>query len=182
MDKFTEILQAVAAILSTLIAAIAIWISIVSERRTRKRFEIEYNTQKEIAIGSLRPVLHTKKLVYENSRGILLKNAGLGTAVITKIVFRRGNKESRFLPELMYFDEEFKWNTYWKFGTSDYYLSPGESFTLLKLTMERLNKDGFSQNQSSNIMRSFRNQLNEVSIYVEYDDILGNKQEPLKSP
>ena len=179
LETILDTVQGVAALLSVVIACIAIYLSIQTERRTRERFRLSQELQTKIATANIRPILRIKKLMYEDVRGVVLSNSGLGTAIITEISFLRGSQETRFLPELFRFEEPFAWDTYWRFGPWQYYLSPDESFTLVKLSLDRLLKQGLPEQTALSILGSLRDQLEGISLRFEYEDVLGNEQEPL---
>lgn len=113
--------QAIASILSVIIAAVALFTAMRSEQRANKQFEENIRLQKEADERAQRQFeenLRLQKQVIEvnhkpvldlgfnaswNERGVNLVNVGNGTAVITKMWFRVSGKEGTNLPELITF-------------------------------------------------------------------------------
>lgn len=179
MQDFSIIVQSIVSVVTVIIAVVALVISIRSEKRNVAQFQKQLEFQEKLNAANLKPILRVIKYTYEHRKGFELSNAGIGTAIITKISFERDGKESRHLHKLLDFEGYIYWESRWTFGEWDYYLRPGESIRILSQSIEYLESKGSDKSDAKKFLESLKNQLDEVSIYIEYSDILGNQQAPL---
>ncbi len=84
-QELTDIIQAVTSMLSVIIAVLAVVIAVRTERRAQKRFESGLNLQEKRNAASIKPLIAVFTSEFTNNKGIVLSNAGAGTAVITAI-------------------------------------------------------------------------------------------------
>jgi hypothetical protein len=170
-----NVVQAVAATDSVLVALVAIWLTYLSVQIQHEATRL----QRETAVASVKPFLYSVRLRYENLRGVKLINGGIGPAVVTKIIIRRGDHEVRNAADLFSFERQFAWDTFRVFGRRTV-IAPKEEVPLLELSLNGLTAQNMSEPDALAILSFFRDQLRGLSIYCEYEDALGNEQKPLK--
>jgi hypothetical protein len=185
----TEPIKLVAQLSSTPIAVTALIISFRTERRNQKRFERQLELTTKIATANIKPLLAISWEAYENNQGFTLVNHGVGTAVITGIEFSRGRKRSNDLAELIDFErveEEFEKEVIWdespSYSDEVFYLPGKSNEDLLRLTMQGLEENEFSEAQANAVLESLEQQLGKIKIEITYEDVLGNKMPKLEHP
>lgn len=120
--------------------------------------------------------------MYDDKKNLILKNCGIGPAIITEIVFIRNGKKANNIKELLDFSYKFKFDTYWSFREEKYYLAPGQKYKILELTKDNLsiksnpNGEYFDKDKSAEIMHEYEKQLREIRIEMVYTDIFNNQQ------
>ena len=145
-------IQAVTNILSILVAAFALLTSI--------RF----------AAMNVRPLISIETKDYENMKGVILINHGLGTAVITHISFSKdGISPVNNIVKLIDPDKEVVWDDFSYFTQKQEFLRAGQNIYLAKIS------DSDSA-KSKNLLSLWEKRLSGIKIHIRYKDILGNKQ------
>ena len=174
-------LQTTSAIATVVVAVTALVVALNAEQRSSARFQQQLDQADRTAKADLRPLLTIYTLVYLNKKGIVLANQGIGPAIITSVRISRGNKTVDLLPELFdlskLFNRAVAWDDFTDIG-AETYVKSGEEVNLILLSTGNLGNQGFSARQQGTIMEEFANQTQGVSIRIEYEDILENKQEP----
>jgi hypothetical protein len=178
--NLTDIIQAIASLLSILIATYAIIIARRSDNETVER-------ELKVAAANIKPLLAIETDEYENMKGVILVNHGIGTAVITKIVITKNGEtdpeDMNKLVNFMYQDIDEKWDFTWDYFSE---FTPGHKQFIdagMKLYLAKLSEDDLAaksklkKTELRKIFNDWDNQLSGVRIYIEYEDILGNKQE-----
>lgn len=155
---------------SILIAGFALIFSIVSFYLHQKQVE-------KHATASVRPILRIKTLKYINKKAIILKNSGIGPAIIKYAIFKKNGYSTNEIVKL--FDLKINWETFLNLpnGTS---INPQEEMTLILETKEHLMFQGYSDNEAINLLEEWQKQKSGININIEYEDIYGNSQEPLE--
>jgi len=175
--QLIDIIQATSSLLSVVIAFIAIVLAIRSERRAERRFIRDLEVQQKIAQANIRPILTIRFMKGVNNKGVRLTNVGLGTAVITDIVFVKNGKQEKSLRKLFGIPETFPLDSHWSFGPYNYHLPPGDSFGLIGISAERLRKERFTKNKAQNFLDNLQENILGMTIKICYEDVLGNKQD-----
>ncbi len=173
-----EIIQAVAGIMSTLVAVAALYLAFRYERRNHLRFEDQLKQSKEIASANVMPLLTIHSQTYVDSKGISLVNGGIGTAVITDIEFIKEGRTTRSLVDLFDLGPDFMWNSFWRFSGSKYYLRAGKKYQLVKLTVKNLVSQGWSEEEAKELLLGWQEQKTGIRIRIEYSNVLDNSMEP----
>jgi hypothetical protein len=169
----SDLIKTIALALSGIASIIAILIAIKSENRSSKRFEAGLLIQKEIAEKSLIPLItvyYSENISYKR---IELFNAGIGTAIINKVVLSKNGKSVKSLHELFNLPAKVKWDSYWTFEQNKYYLSAGKSFYLVELSEKNLAEQSFNKIEIENIMNVWQQQMEGIEIVILYEDIFG---------
>ena len=175
--EVATLIQAVASILSVLVAVTALAIAFRVEARNSVRFQDQQNLTKEIALANIRPVLAAYTLEYINLKGLTLSNCGVGTAVITDVEFSKNGRTVKNVAKLFSFDKPVIWDTYWTFLKAEDYLRAGDKRALVKLSKGNLVKQGFTEEQALHVLESWQEQLDGITLAATYQNILGNEQE-----
>ncbi|MEO1289479.1 MAG: hypothetical protein AAFV93_17080 [Chloroflexota bacterium] len=180
------LLQAFSSILSVVIAAVALFTAIRSERRANKQFQENIRLQREVITLNQKPVLNILIADSINTKGVILKNVGNGTAVITKTHFRVQDRDNHDVRKILKFphDKFELWDQSYGFNKdAESYLQAGE--TLIIATVTRNAFETFTADveeiDEAFIQKSLTmiaEQLNELEATIEYQDILGNPQPP----
>ena len=74
------------------------------------------------------------------------------------------------------FDREVIWDDFASIDTA--IIKNGERVNLVLLSVRNLREQGFSDAQQATIMEEFERQMDGISIRIEYEDVLGNRQDP----
>ena len=170
-------IEAVSVLLSTILASIAIAISLWAQGRTRRHFEAQLELSQKVAAANVKPIVALFTMEYLDKKGIILSNAGVGTAIITNIEFYRDSQSAKNLAHLFQLPEQVIWDKHWTFLQSKFYLKAGQDLVILKLSSSNLQKQGFDEQETRKILDSWKNQLEGIEINITYEDVLGNKQE-----
>ena len=178
-DRFIVWLQTLAGFGSLLVAVVALVIAFNTEKRSAERFRAELEQSKQIAQANIRPLLSIGSSGFIGVKLIVVENSGLGTAVVTKIEFSKGERRSLNLAELIEFQKRIVWDNFYVFGSADWFLEAGKNVKLVHLTFDGLLGQGFSRAEIAQILREFDEQQKGIVIRIEYEDLLGNKQEDI---
>lgn len=177
ISQWLDVIQATSNLLAVLIAAIAVIVTIRAENRAVKKFRADIALQEKIAKANLRPLLAIFTSEFADNKGIVLLNAGIGTAVITNIVFSKDGKTARSVSHLFDLPDGIRWNNSWYFRPRKHYLSAGKSIDLVRLTASNLMRQGVSDSEVARVLVAWQDQMPGISINIKYEDVMGNKQE-----
>jgi hypothetical protein len=177
VSQWLDIVQAISSLLAVLIATIAMVVTIRAENRAAKRFQADIALQERIAKANLRPLLAVFTAEFTDNKGIVLLNAGIGTAVITDIVFSKDSKTARSVSHLFDLPEGIQWDNSWYFRPRKHYLSAGKSIDLVRLTASNLLRQGISETELKRILDAWQDQMPGISVNIKYEDVLGNRQD-----
>ena len=175
-----EALQTAAAIGSVIVAVAALIFAFGAEKRSSGRFQQQLDQAERIARSNVQPLLIAHTHHYVNRKGVFLANHGIGPAIITSVRISRENRIVGIVPKLLdldsLFDREVIWDDFASIDTA--IIKNGEKVDLVLLSMRNLGEQGFSDEQQATIMEEFERQMDGISIRVEYEDILGSRQDP----
>ena len=172
------LITSITATISSVAALTAILVAILVEIRTNRRFSERLRREERLALANIKPLLAVYPSKFINHKAVTLHNYGIGTAVLTGISFAKGNNvDSLSLVNLFNFSEKVIWDYCWSFRQRKLYVQPGQDVVLVKLTEENLAGQGFDEATIRKILDSWQEQMDGVTIYITYEDILGNLQE-----
>jgi hypothetical protein len=124
-----------------------------------------YDSHQALAVGQagLRPLVEVLYSSYDDKKSLDLINKGKGPAVITKIQFYK-NGEPFFPLENITFDN---------------FIDSGKSIHLSDTSWEKFIDVGITNmTQLEELTKAWTDSFNGTILEVEYEDTLGNKQEP----
>jgi hypothetical protein len=183
-------IQAIGGALSAFAAFIAIMVAIGVEKRAHQRFQEQLDRDGEIAQMNLKPLLDVYPTNRQDRKAVTLGNYGLGPAKITArpSYSKDGRVEHEKLSELISFQKEknksgqlkqpTRW-TSWAFRKDTYFVRPGQEIPLFDFTEKILLAQDFDEKTARRILDNCREQLTNITIDIIYEDILGNRQDPL---
>lgn len=170
-----DLLQTIANIGATIAAITAIVIGIYQFRK-------QQNSADRIAHANIKPLLKILYYDFDEEKKITLDNLGLGTAIITSVKFHKDNEiypNVSKVSELLILDlddHKPRIDNVWKFLVPTY-IRPGSGITIAQITRSFLKGQKFDDIQIDEILKSWARQLTNISIEMEYTDVLGEKQE-----
>jgi len=163
--------------LLTAIAALsAVILAVASEIRAQKRFKQGNEIQERIAAASIRPLLGVNVTRGFAEIKVTLRNEGLGTADMTEMAFRKGNRQGNSLPSVLDPAIKFQWDSIVRLGKQGAYLRPGKKLVLLFLSIDELKKQGIPDATIDQILESVGSQIKGVDMSIKFQDVLGNAQ------
>ena len=172
------LINSVTAVISSIGAITAILVVILVEIRTSRRLSEELQREERLAVANIKPLLGVSPTEFTDCKAVTLHNYGIGTAVVIGISFARGNKvDSLSLVNLFDFAERVNWDYSWSFRQRRLYVQPGQDVVLLKLSEANLAGQGFDEATIRKILDSVQEQMDGITMYITYEDILGNLQE-----
>jgi hypothetical protein len=173
-------IQAIAGILSVLIAVLAVIISLRLDNRSSTRFEREQKQAFDTAAATVKPLLAIETYNYKDEKAVVLANHGPGTAVMTRIMMARGNQSVLNLAHLFQFQRKIVWNDFSFFTQEIHYIRGNSQMFLLKLSQKNMvsANDNMDSTQALQLLEEWERQLIGIQIRIEYEDVLGNRQKP----
>lgn len=160
---------------SVIIAALALIFAVTSEKRAGRRYEESIRLQERIATASVRPLLTVHGDNTTNAIKIVLKNDGLGAAIITRFLFQRNGRETESIALLLDRAKQYGFDTsYVTSGKST--LAVGKEIYLLVLTTSHLQEQGLSLPTIEEVFGLLEKEIVGVNLVLDYEDVLGNKQ------
>lgn len=179
LTNLKEYISIIANVATTLVAIVAVTLSLNAENRNQERFEKQMLQSSIIAEANIKPLLSIKSSGFIGEKAFILSNDGLGTSLITNIYFQKNGVIKYNLADHFNFDVQIIWNNFYVFTESETYLKAGENITLLHLNDSNLENQGLNKSQIEKILAEFEKQKNGISIYIESKDLMGNDQELL---
>jgi len=174
----TTLITSITAAISTIAAITAILVAIRVEVRTNRRLSEGLRRKEKLALANIKPLLAVYASKFTNHKAVTLHNYGVGTAVLTGISFAKGNNvDSLSLVNLFHFSEKVIWDYFWSFRQRKLYVQPGQDVVLVKLTEEHLAGQGFDEATIRKMLDAWQEQMDGITVYITYEDILGNLQE-----
>ena len=177
--RLGEWVQTAANIGSLAVAIVALAIAFNAEKRNAERFHAQLEQSSQIARANIRPLLSIASSGFVGVKLVVLKNDGLGTAMVKRIRFTRDNDSVLNLADLFRFDRPVVWDNFYVFADGDFFLPAGEQVTLVNLTSQGLRQQGFEQAEIADLMSDFDRQMRGIHIVIDYEDLLGNPQQTL---
>jgi hypothetical protein len=172
-QAFPDYVTPLISLLAVIVAAVALVFAVVSERRAGRRFEEGLRLQERLGIASVRPYLVIRGVRAEDSIRLLLRNAGLGVAIVTSLRFQLGNREASDIITLL--DMPALWVDA-AFSADRTSLAPNDEIELFRLTKLYLHDQGLTQRTINEQFQSFQRGLVGVTLRIVYEDVLGNGQ------
>jgi hypothetical protein len=161
--------SAVSGIASAVIALAALTFSVQS-------FKAQQRWSEKNARANVRPFFWTKLQTYQDLKSIILRNDGVGPAVVTTATFTKNGRSTNRLVEL--FDVPIP---VWEMFTA---VSPGRvvppqgEIVLVKQSLNHLLGQGIDASQGRDILKDWQSQRRGIEIRVEFEDIYGNAIQP----
>jgi len=159
---------------STLVALGALYVTFRNEQRNQYRFEQQLDFSRRIAEANIRPLLALTTSAYLDRKALELVNHGAGTAVVTNIVFRRGDQSAASIQDVLQLSQNVIWNDFTELDDVVEYLPPRTTDVLVELTLDHVIAQGIPERQAIKLMEELEQQLDETKVIVTYEDILGN--------
>lgn len=167
-------IQAWVGLFSVITAFAAILLSVRTERRNR-----------QVSTANARPLLSISGVGYNNRRGLRLTNNGVGTAIVTKVAIKNGDRTGNSVADVVDVDvgENVVWDTFRRFKPPLQPVAAGEERKLIELTQAGLTSPKnqgrvLSDEQATQILQRLKHALATVEITIEYKDIFDNVQPP----
>ncbi|SRR6266403_2258865 len=171
-----DMIQTVVGAFSAFAALAAVIVAVCSERRNQKRFDEQLREARELAQANVKPLLTVSSQTYADLKSVRLTNRGIGSAVITKVEFSRGQRRTTDLVDLFQIKEEFSWETFRRLPKSRFFVAPNETIDLVKLSARHLHDQGVSEQRAASILEQWQQQKSGIHVLLEYEDVLGNTQ------
>jgi hypothetical protein len=168
--------SAILNLLTAIAALFAVGLAVASELRAQKRFKQGNEIQERIAAANIKPLLDVDVSVVSDEKRVTLLNEELGTAVITEMVFRKGDRQGNSMPSVIDLAIKFRWGEFTWFGKQGGYLRAGDSIDLLFLSIDILKSQGLPDATIDEILRTVGSQIKGMGISIRFEDILGNRQ------
>jgi hypothetical protein len=172
------LITSITAAISSIAAITAILVAVLLEIRTGRRVSEGLRREERLALANIKPLLAVYPSKFIDHKAVTLHNYGIGTAVLTGISFAKGNNvDSLSLVALFNFSEKVTWDYFWSFRQRTLYVGSGQDVVLVKLTQKNLAGQGFDEATSRKILDAWQEQMDGITVYITYEDILGNLQE-----
>lgn len=171
--------SAILNLLTAIAALSAVVLAVLSEMRAQKRFKQSNEVQERIAAANVKPLLSVRSINTHDERKVVLINHGLGTAIITKTIFRKKNRTANnTLIAVLDIPFTFRWNNIHIFeDNQNLYLRAGDRIDLIYLSRSHLKDQGLPDTTIESIFSTINSQMTGSRITISYDDVLLNKQE-----
>lgn len=171
-------LQIVTQVSAVLVSLGALFVALNVEERSYERFQKQLEQSEKIAKANIRPLLTITTHKLFNSRSIVVENNGVGTAVITNAVFKRGLDEANNFADIVRGIQQFC-GYFYHFGKGQYI--PAQSkIKLIEVNKPTLmDKCNIAEEGIGAYFDEFDQKLAEVIIEIEYEDIMGFKQQSI---
>jgi len=167
-----SILGNFAALASVIVAVLALAASL----ETNKKQSIQSMT---VAKAQVKPYLSYYSSNIGGDDRYVLKNSGLGTAIITKVTYFKNGIDMHKSCAMDLFDSESSRefaSTFQSLGSKQPVM-PGQELDLAKLSEKELKEQGHSESEIKQIVQTFQDEARKISIDIEYEDVLGNSQD-----
>ena len=171
-----DMIQTIVGALSAFAALAAVIVAVCSERRNQRRFDEQLRESRELAQANVKPLLSVSSQTYADLKSVRLINRGIGSAVITKVEFSRGQQRTTDLVDLFQINGEFSWETFRRLPKSRFFVAPNETIDLVKLSAPHLHGQGVSEQETISILAQWQQQKSGIHVRLEYGDVLGNPQ------
>lgn len=169
-------IQTIVGALSAFAALAAVIVAVCSERRNQRRFDEQLRESRELAQANVKPLLAVSSQTYADLKSVRLTNRGIGSAIITKVEFSRGQQRTTDLVDLFQINERpFLWETFRRLPNR-YFVAPSDTIYLVKLSAPHLRQQGLSEQEAGSILAQWQQQKSGIHVLLEYEDVLGNPQ------
>jgi len=170
-------LQAIAGIATLMVAVISIVIALRAEKRNHDRFLTELNLSRDLAAASIRPLLSVYSQVEGGRRNVILVNRGIGPAVVTSFVMKKGDKSVQNMKDLFDIGDDRLWARWRRLPREKFVLSPGQEIVLVRLTKEYLVAHGITEEAADTLLDNWTQQKTGIEVCFNYEDALGTIQD-----
>jgi len=184
--RFEDIMNVVGKIVpvvSIVVAVIALWVSHQAFQKQLDQSKQQLDQSMTVAKAQVKPYLTFYASNIGGEDEFVLKNAGPGTAVIKKVTLFKNGEETHELNLGRLFNakssKEYA-STLYTFAPPQPIMS-GAQVVLIELSEGELKHQGFSAKQIAEIVKTFQEEARKISIEIEYEDVLRNPQDKLKS-
>lgn len=120
--------------------------------------------------NSCKPYLNVLYSFSDSETALVLRNVGMGSAIIKSIKFKKGNDTSTNIISLLSIKETF-FCEYKDFPQNDYGVYVNETLVICKLR-----KSDFSNNDYDITTQQFKKDLQSISLIIEFKDIFDKDQ------
>ena len=164
----------IAAISSAVIALVALVYSVISFNKQQRRAE-------QHAQANMRPILKIRTQKYVNRKAIILRNVGIGPAIITNATFSKECKSTNKIVDLF---EQLPIPFWEKFiNLPDGTVLPAHEDSILvlqtsgHLTDANVQETSITNDQALDILKRWDRIKSGIHVSIEYEDVLGNTQD-----
>jgi len=161
----------VSGVASTVIALAALIFSLQSFRKQQQW--IDRNAR-----ANVRPFFWLKLQGYAELKSVILRNDGVGPAVITKAEFKKNGRSAIRLIDLIDLDIPL-WEHYTTLSRRRVVPPQGE-VVLLRQSLNHLVDHGVDAQRGLEILARLHAERRGIEIYIEFEDIYGNALEPYR--
>lgn len=133
----------------------------------------------KVAHTNVKPLLDIKYQDFVDEKGQTLSNYGLGPAVITNVRFYKNDRNSENIYDFIDLPYNAKFDTAYDFGDYHSYIQEDQAIDLAKLTSDHLKGQEYNNTQIQEIMKAWTENLSGIVVEIDYEDVLGQKQETL---
>jgi len=145
---------------------IAIVISIIAIIASAYTFFRSNQTSKT----SCKPYLNILYEFSDDDTSLILKNVGMGSAIITSVLFEKNRSKNTNIVSLLSINES-KFSEHRDFLQDEYGLYPKETLVLCKLR-----KSDFKIKDYDTAVKQLKEDLKDISVTIEFKDIFDKKQ------
>jgi hypothetical protein len=157
----------------------ALIFSVIADSRTQQRYRQDITRQERLAAANVRPLLGIQVTTGQGKKQIVLRNAGLGSALNIEASFTKDGGESRtdlysvisFWPSTVLLDEAATF-----ISKENEQMLSGDEINIILLTREKVVQQGFDEETTSRIFGALNEALHGLEIVIRYEDVFGNKQ------
>ncbi len=182
---WVTIASVTAIVASSIIALSALVFSIVSFRRQQSRADQQQLRAERLATARVKPLLWIQRQKYDDLKSMSVRNFGLGPAIVRYArITKAGQPATTDIVEL--FDirrpegsSQIVWEKFAGLPEKRAIAAHGE-VVLIKESLEHLENQGIDRQLGLKLLDQWEEQAKQIEIDIEYDDILGNRMEPLK--
>lgn len=163
--------SATAALASVIIAAAALTFSILS-------FRAQQQWADKNAQANVRPFFWTKVLTYADHKAVILRNDGVGPAVITSLTFTRSGRSEARVVDLLNVSPPKYWETFTA-ARSGRVVPPQGEIVLLRQTRDHLLGQGITDTAAAlDLLRDIQQDWHGITLEVRFHDIYEHERPP----
>lgn len=174
--------EAVSAVASAIIALAALIFSVASFQRQQNRATEQQAAAQALAVAGVKPLLWVHGQSFINLKTILLRNYGLGPAILRRVEFsKEGHPVTNRVVDL--FDlsipgqrSRIIWETFDAIRENRAIPAQGE-IKLLWQSLDHLTDQGIGELEGLALLAEWQKQRSGIRVFIEYEDILGNTLE-----
>jgi hypothetical protein len=130
--------------------------------------------------ANIKPLLEIQYTNHSDQMSEVLFNYGLGPAEITDVQIHKNGINSRDMKDFIHLPYNAHYDSSHNFGSNICYVQNGQEIVLAEITRNRLKEQGYNDTQVQEIMKAWEENLSGVGLSIDYEDILGEKQDTVK--